>query len=143
MRYRTAGISVIVLCLSAADASSAVVLECPASIQERPSVSSQAKDWEPVVESAARPLEQVGFSLFHPSKKGTLVPDATQRKKLEERVTWRFPREANDEYWISCSYTGTTAVLTRRLDTTIAQCTVTYTLLPSGSRQRVQNISCQ
>jgi hypothetical protein len=134
------------LLCSAASASDSIVTEikCPDSIRERPVVETQADGWDVVAgEPGMRPLDKVGVYLSHPSQNDALVPDSTKRTKTEERVTWQLVRGQSDEFWVGCTYQGTTAVMAKRLGQDVGQCVASYQLLPSGSRLRLIGMSCK
>lgn len=88
-------------------------------------------------------MERAGVYLGNPPEYGALVPDATHRSTLRETVTWRLVRAPEDVFWIGCAYTGTTAMLFKKLDSGVTRCTVTYDLLPSGRRQRLRVLECR
>jgi hypothetical protein len=121
----------------------AMEIRCPHSISESPFVNPPDGEWEVVAELGERPLDQVSMYLFHPSKRGALVPDSTQRAKSEEKVSWRLGHGNNDEFWVGCSYYGTTAILAKKIDASISQCIATYELLRTGSRLRLKGMSCK
>jgi hypothetical protein len=121
----------------------ALDVQCPAALDEAPAVSSTAAGWEIVSEAGKRPLDQVGLYLFHPRQKSSLVPDGTRRLKSDEVVTWRLTRGPKEEFWVACSYVGTTAMLARKLEPPISECAATYELLRSGQRLRLKNVTCK
>jgi hypothetical protein len=98
---------------------------------------------EALGESGTRPLDKVVVYLSHPTQNGALVPDSTKRTKTEERVTWRLVRGPSDEFWVGCTYHGTTAIMAKRLGQDVRQCVASYQLLPSGSRLRLIGMSCK
>ena len=57
-------------------------------------------------------------------------------------ITWSFGGGGSDSVWLGCSYQGTQASLTRKVDGTVTQCVVTYDEAP-GQPVAVKTISCQ
>jgi hypothetical protein len=139
---RSACLAAALLCAGCADVQ-AVEIQCPSALDETPAVKSNVAGWDTVAEGAKRPLDQVGLYLFHPSKKSSLVPDATRRGKSEEVVNWQLVRGPNDEFWVACSYVGTSALLVKKLEPAISQCAATYELLPNGNRLRLRGMTCK
>jgi hypothetical protein len=116
-------------------------MSCPVSIPAKQELQAPA-DWEAVGGSSDVRLERVAFYLKHPSLGGSLVPDATRRSKGEERESWTFVSNPGDEFWMGCVYQDTTVILARKLDKAISKCVVSYELLPSGTRLRVKQVTC-
>jgi hypothetical protein len=123
--------------LSAAD------LKCPTSVAVRQELQATPAGWEAVGGSSDVQLDRVAFYLKHPNIGGSLVPDATERSKGEERESWKFVSAPGDKFWMGCIYHDTTVILARELDTGVSKCEVRYELLRSGSRLRVKQISCE
>jgi len=121
----------------------AAELKCPTSVAVRQELQTTPAGWEAVGGSSDVQLDRVAFYLKDPSLGGSLVPDATQRSKGEEREIWKFKANPGDEFWMGCVYLDTTVILARKLDTTVSKCEVRYELLPSGSRLRVKQILCE
>lgn len=96
-----------------------------------------------VTSSGPRPVEHAGIYLGSPDEQAALVPDAQRKSRTEEIITWQIKRAESDDFWLGCSYTGTTAMLFRKLDSAVRGCTASYDLLPTGKRQRLRNIACQ
>jgi len=118
-------------------------VHCPPSIMETPSVSTKDEQWVVVASSGERQLERVGIYLGKPSEYGAQVPDSENATKKTETVTWRLTRAASDTFWVGCSYVGTTAMLFKKVDTSVTACVASYDLLPSGRRQRLSAMVCK
>lgn len=118
-------------------------IRCPHLISEAPSVQTAEPGWTIVATEGKRPLERAGVYLGPPPEYGALVPDATHRSSRKETVTWHLVRTPEDVFSIGCAYTGTTAMVFKKLDSSVTTCTVTYDLLPSGSRQRLRLLECR
>lgn len=121
----------------------AAEIKCPDSITETPHVSSVAKSWKVVSIPGVRSLEQAGIYFGNPVELGAQVPDSTKEVKAKETSTWRLIRSKGDEFWIGCSYTGTTAMYFQKVSGNITECAVSYDLLPTGRRQRLSAIDCR
>lgn len=118
-------------------------INCPTSILESPTVHREEKLWNVVASSTEKPLEHIGVYLGSLADFGALVPDSTTKAKGAEAVTWKLVRAETDKLWIGCSYVGTTAILLREIDSGKTKCVVSYDLLPSGKRQRVNSVTCR
>ncbi len=118
-------------------------IHCPASISETPLVSISDETWTVAAKKGERPLEQVGIYLGSISEYGAQVPDLTKKAKLQETVMWKLVRLPKDNFWVGCAYVGTSAILLKKLDPSLQQCVATYTLLPTGKRQRLNTFECQ
>jgi len=128
-------------CLLATGQSIALDLTCPQSLSVTQTAANVPSGWEATSGSEPASLQRVAFYIGSPKDRGTIVPDKTDKQNNEERVTWNFVRGPGDEFWLGCSYTGTTVVLAQKLSAGVSQCVVHYDLLPSGSRLRVRAIS--
>ena len=121
----------------------ATTIHCPQSIVEKPSVAQVPAVCILVADSGLRPLEQAGVYVVISGEYSAQVPDSTKSARREERVNWRLPASPADTYWIGCAYSGTTAKLMIRLAPDVESCDVSYALLPTGKRQRLDRISCR
>lgn len=115
---------------------------CPVTLDVHQVGTSPSNDWTSVDGQGKQSLLRVGFFLHHPNQRGALVPDSTARHKMEEQVTWSFPRNPGDDFWLGCIYTDTTAMLVRKLSDSVTACSVNYVLLPTGVRSEIKNILC-
>jgi len=122
--------------------SKALDIQCPGSISESSSIKNSPAGWEVIEEPAEHTLDQISIYLFHPSQKGTQVPDNVKRTRNEESVTWRMIRGQNDEFWVGCSYHDTTAILARKLNNRISQCVASYEISQTGERLRLKKVFC-
>lgn len=118
-------------------------LYCPSSLEETPSVAEQDAPWVLVASPGHRPLEHAGLYLGDPREKAAQVPDARKRTRGSESVTWILKPRTNEEVWLGCSYTGTTAMLFRKIGEAVRECTIDYDLLPTGKRLRLNRVSCR
>lgn len=116
---------------------------CPASITETPSVSAVDAAWTVQSVEGIRPLERVGIYFGDPSQRGAQVPDATRKIRSTEVVIWRLAEAPSDEYWVGCSYVGTTALMFQRVHSNVRECMATYRLLPTGRRLGLKSMTCK
>ena len=132
-------ISSLALSLSALS----VELDCPRVIREKPTVLSDIASWLIVSEPGMRPVAEASIYLGAPHESAVQVPDASTIGNGIELISWNLVRTASDEFWLGCSYTGTSAKLFRKIAIEASECSVRYDLLPSGRRQRLRDVSCR
>lgn len=118
-------------------------INCPRSISEKPMVTSGATSWETITTDGSRSLDRVDIYLGNPINHAAQVPDSEKTLHSKEMVTWALPNAGHDTYWAGCAYTGTTAVLAKKLDAKFTTCTASYALLPTGKRLRLSQLTCQ
>jgi hypothetical protein len=121
----------------------ATAIQCPQSILEKPSLPQAPTNWTVVADADSRPLEQAGIYVVIGGEYSAQVPDSTTAAPREERVRWRLTASPTETYWIGCAYTGTTAKLLTKVAAGAEWCDVSYVLLPSGKRQRLDRIDCR
>lgn len=124
-------------------ATGAAPIECPRSITERPMVSMANSAWSVVAHSGERQVEQAGIYIGIGKEYGAQAPDSTKTVNREEHVTWRMPGPGTEKYSLGCSYSGTSAMLVIELKPDVQSCVATYTLLPTGKRQRLKHVDCR
>lgn len=112
-------------------------------IVEKPSVSHVPSEWILVAAPGSRQLEQAGVYVAIGGEYSAQVPDSTTPAKRQERVRWHLPASPGETYWMGCAYSGTTAKLMIRVTPGVERCDVSYDLLPTGKRQRLNRISCR
>jgi hypothetical protein len=88
-------------------------------------------------------LEKVAFYVGHPVNEGALVPDSTEIINKLEKITWNFSRKTKEEIWIACFYLGVSPFIAKRLDRSVEQCIVSYSVLDSNKRLRLLNVTCK
>jgi hypothetical protein len=142
--YR-AGLLAVMLCALISSPCFAVDFQCPASIEVTQQIVEPPASWQALSDQArgGYHLDNVGFYNGHPKNKGAVVPDKTTRAKGLAKTTWLFPQKKSADFWISCSYTDTSIMLTQQLSSGLSYCEVTSELLPSGSTLRIKSIICQ
>jgi hypothetical protein len=116
---------------------------CPGFVVETPSVTNSDASWQVAAAAGERPLDHAGVYLGGLAQLGAQVPDSTRKKKNLETVTWRLRRAEGDQYWIGCSYIGTTALMVQKINSGFDECVASYELLPTGRRQRLKGVLCR
>jgi hypothetical protein len=117
-------------------------INCPSTIEETPAVSGVAGEWMVYASTGARPLAKVELYSGPPSDLATRIPE-TKKIGAKEVSRWRFSSERSEEFWIACTYSGTTAIVARKLDAGLKLCEASYDLLPSGRSQRLARVECR
>jgi hypothetical protein len=98
---------------------------CPAAVNVEQRVSAVPEGWETAVASQPHRLAAVTLYDGPPAERASLKFGRDEKQKREWIATWELqPNERG--YWIECGYDRTTAVLTRRLAPSVAECTMTY-----------------
>jgi hypothetical protein len=81
--------------------------------------------WDAAEDGLPHRLTGVNFFDGPPAERASLVYDETAATAKEWTGIWRF--EANPRgFWIACSYSGTSMVISRRLPAAVKVCRVTY-----------------
>ena len=129
--------------LSLVTGCAAANLSCPEAITETPTLQNAPKPWAPLVEQGSRHLDQVAVYFGHPNQHGAQVPDRSLKNKTEETVIWAVSASGGEQYWVGCSYVGTTALLVTPVASSARECRARYTLLPTGKRLKLQAFTCE
>jgi hypothetical protein len=89
-------------------------------------------------------LEMVTFYNGPPKDEASLVYDDFKRAKDSSIATWKFPKDPR-EYWVKCSYRGTTLELSKALPPAVSTCRVTYDREagPPSGLPAIKSIACQ
>ena len=133
------------LLLPAASGFSATVeIRCPEEIQVAEQVTSTHADWSSTPDLGIRGYYLAGLSLYsgHPSELASLVPGRTIAGKRSARHIWQFQAGPAESYWIGCSYQHSRSLLIRPLPAGVTRCELTESLLPDGTRQRIESFVC-
>jgi hypothetical protein len=116
---------------------------CPATLTVQQVAATVPAGWNAVPVPEPPNFDRVAFYLSNPLEGASLVPDGRSVTKGVEQVTWTFKHASGDQFWIGCIYAGTRVLLAQKLKSDVSACTVSYDLLPSGSRLRVKSITCK
>jgi hypothetical protein len=89
-------------------------------------------------------LEQVTFFDGPPEELASLVYDDLKTAGKQQVAVWNFAANPRG-FWISCAYSGTAVVLSRRLPAGIKTCRVTYdkTASSAAGLPAIQKIDCR
>ncbi len=101
-------------------------IRCPAEVEVRQSAGAVPAGWMAGQSQMPTRLESVTFYIGPPEERASLVPDTSKRRGGALTSTWRFARGSKELFWVSCSYVGTTVVLSRALPAGVSGCTVEY-----------------
>ena len=117
---------------------------CPQKIEVEQRIAMVPEGWEGGRATATVALVSVTIYDGPPAEKAPRKFDREDRERRDRVATWNLPTSARG-YWISCGYTGTTAVISRRLPDSIRSCAVTYERKRPGasSPPAVTRIDCR
>jgi len=104
-------------------ASAAEEIQCPGTVAVRQITTEIPAGWGAALSAAPVRLAGVTFFDGKPEEEASLVYDRITPGRTGTRATWTF--QPNSHIWLSCSYSGTTVVLSRALPS-ITRCVVTY-----------------
>ena len=121
----------------------AVDLSCPEAITETPTVHEAPKPWVFQGDQGLRPLDQVAVYFGHPNQRGAQIPNKHLKSKSEEIVVWQISATNGEQYWVGCSYLGTTAALISPIESITRDCTARYSVLPTGKRLKLLSFTCR
>ncbi|RQU21781.1 hypothetical protein DF153_10715 [Burkholderia cenocepacia] len=112
-------------CISSAYATSAPV-QCPARLPVSQTVNGPAPDgWRPYDSQKAHPLIGVSFWSGPPDQLAMLARSSGVKRRDTLVNTWPLAT-AQTDYWVSCEYFDTAAIVARPLGTAARTCTVRY-----------------
>lgn len=135
--------SLPLLLLCSALHASAVEIQCPESIQERPAVTSTIVGWTVLSKLDTRYVEQLAVYEGTPPHAYPQVPDSDEAMgKGRNLVKWSTPADNSRRYWIGCTYTGTSAVLLIELKKETISCETTYRASRTGPRSALDGMRC-
>jgi hypothetical protein len=100
--------------------------------------------WEAGRSAAAPRLATVTFFDGPPDERVSLKYDREEKQKREWVAIWTLPPN-NRGYWVACGYDNTMIVLSRRLPSGVASCTVTYERKSSAAAglPAIKRIECK
>jgi hypothetical protein len=100
--------------------------KCPESIRVRHEIVSRGASWKPVSAEREHQLRTAGFSDGPADEKAFLKPDSSSKTKQTRIITWTFGKDGSDTVWLSCSYDGTAATVSQKIDGKVNECRVVY-----------------
>jgi hypothetical protein len=119
-------------------------LECPAQISVEQKAVSLPVGWTVGTNAAPHRLEMVTFFDGPPEELASLVYDDVKTAGKESTAVWRFAANPRG-FWISCGYSGTAVVLSRRLPVGLKECRVTYEKMAQSAAglPAIKKIDCR
>ncbi len=100
-------------------------VSCPETIKVEQKAISQSSKWSISYDPSPHRLEMVTFFNGPPSEMASLIYDQRSKIKGGWVGTWKFPKDERG-YWIRCSYSQTSAELSRSIPDSVTICRVTY-----------------
>lgn len=129
------------LCCAAGEAQ---VLACPGSIATKQEAQTIPAGWTVGRGDVPANLAGVTFYSGLPEERASLMYDSSVKRGGLMYATWRFGVKRTDAIWLSCSYSSTNVVLSRRVSAETAVCTVTYDAKVSvAGSPEVRGIACK
>ena len=113
-----------------AQAATALVLNCPASLQISESAQPSA-GWQLVQGKDPHGFAGLGIFSGPPQDMVNLAPNTQRRNGKQLQSVWRL-QGGSDKHWLACNYQQTTAQLGQRLPPGMKQCTATHSAGPAG-----------
>jgi len=100
-------------------------LLCPAQLSVEQRAVDPPAGFQLFDPSPSHQWDNASFSDGPPEQLAWLAPDTTQRRGKSFTNVWTFGPDGNGT-WLSCGYTGTSLVLSRRLPDSTRRCEVHY-----------------
>jgi hypothetical protein len=101
--------------------------DIPETIMVEQCLEQPVANWEAGKINAPHILQRLSIYDGHPSNKASLIPDQTKTNEQGQQVAiWQLTNNKEDQYWITCSYTGTSVEYIRPIPSTASVCEVTY-----------------
>ncbi|STX51587.1 Uncharacterised protein [Legionella busanensis] len=109
-------------------------INCPKAIKTIQSIKTHKAGWETFLDinQTDQLFSHVTFYAGHPSENASLAPDNEDVKT--NKMTWQL---RGNNFWIACSYSGTTIKLIQKLPKNIKICSVIY-----DSNDFIKSIFC-
>jgi hypothetical protein len=119
-------------------------LACPEQVAAEQKPVSPPAGWTAGLSAEPHRLEQVDFFDGPPEERASLIYDDIKKAGKQQVAVWSFAANPRG-FWISCAYSGTAVILSRRLPATVKSCRVTYekTALTPGGLPVIQKIDCR
>jgi len=134
-------IVVMVACVPVTPESRAANVNCPATVSINQKVDLVPPGWSVSSEPAVFRFINVTFSSGPPAEQAFLVPSSGTDNDQRRVSVWSFHPEDPTEKWISCQYSNTILMLSRKLPPGTRQCEVVYDL--THQRPVAQKVTCK
>jgi hypothetical protein len=122
----------------------AQVLVCPATIVTKQEAQGAAVGW--VVGRGDVPARLAGVTFYSgpPEERASLVSDSNVTRGGLVYATWRFQPRRTEVMWLSCSYSATSVILSKRIAMETTECTVSYNpKVTVAGLPEIQKITCK
>jgi len=116
---------------------------CPQSISVDQKIENAPSGWAASDDHSASSLAALTFFSGPPSEDASLKYDRWTVRNGLAYATWKFEPDSPGGIWLTCRYSSTRVVLTKKLPQNISECTVTYDpkVQVSGSPE-IRKIAC-
>jgi hypothetical protein len=102
-------------------------ISCPAKITVSQKIAKHAPPWAVSYSTLPSELEEITFYDGPPSEMASLVYDDEKVAGGNTVAIWHFSeRKTDSDFWFSCGYAHTTAILSRKIPKSLTECSVTY-----------------
>lgn len=120
-------------------------IDCPESIAAVESLDGAGEAWRVETDLGKRGKFLDSISVFSgpPVEMASLVPDRSSRKKQLRTSTWQFAAASTAAYWVACTYTNSTLLLTRQLPSGVRRCELSERLRPNGVKLGIEDMKCE
>jgi|SRR5579859_34642 len=116
---------------------------CPKSIAVKQTADKVPDGWTAGQDKSPIQLSAITFYDGPPEQEASLAYDSwTKRNGLAYGV-WRFTPNSGQGTWLSCHYSGTNVVFSKKLPASTSECTVTYDpKVTVAGNPEIQKIAC-
>lgn len=120
-------------------------VECPPTIETNESAKDVGDSWrlEQDLGKRGKFLDSISIYSGPPKEMATLVPDKTTQKSKKRKSVWSFSNQSNDQYWVACTYTNSSLLLTKPLPKGTKKCELSESLLATGVKLAVESLICE
>jgi len=129
--------------LAATTAAQPSAVQCPEHVSVEQKAVAPPAGWTVGASKAPHRLEMVTFFEGPPEEEASLAYDDIKNAGKESVAVWTFATSPRG-FWISCGYSGTAVVLSRRLPAGVKTCRVTYdkTVQSAAGLPDIKKIEC-
>ena len=119
-------------------------IDCPKEIHGTESVVIADNSWSVTRDEGGRQLlRSVLVYWGHPRKMGNLIGEEPIKRHQKEISTWNLDSSGNEEHWVACSYTNSSALLTKALPRSYKKCELTTELIQAGTKSTIVSFVCE
>src|SRR5215471_2213999 len=99
---------------------------CPASITVKQTIEKVPEGWTAGEDKTPHILAGITFYDGPPEQEASLVYDSWSKRNGLAYGVWHFTPNSPTGTWLSCRYSSTSVILSKRLPAATSECTVTY-----------------